>query len=50
MYESVEEIEWGLRRKPLYERQRNAIREMEDKKDGKEQRSSGNAREWNHQV
>lgn len=50
MNESVEEIEWGLRRKPLYERQRNAIREMEDKKDGKEQCSSGNARERNHQV
>ena len=33
MYESVEEIEWGLRRKPLYERQRDAIKEMEDKKE-----------------
>lgn len=42
-------IEWGIRRKPLYERQRNAIREMEDKKN-EQQRSSNNTDERSDQM
>ena len=44
-----EEIEWGIRRKPLYERKRNAIREMEDKK-YEQQRSSDYADKRSDQM
>ena len=44
-----EEIEWGIKRKPLYERQRNALREMEDKKD-EQQRSSSDTNKRSNQM
>lgn len=47
--EDQEVIEWGIRRKPLYERQRNAIIEMEEKKN-EQQHSSGNTDKWSDQV
>lgn len=47
---SHEEVEWGINRKPLYEREREALREMEEMKDGANKCSSGNADEWSNQV
>lgn len=42
----TEIVEWGIRRKSLYERQRNAFRELENMEDdgnGKKQCSSSNS-------
>ena len=47
---SIEEVEWGINRKPLYEREREALREMEEMKDGTNKRSSSNADEWGNQM
>lgn len=44
-----EEIEWGIKRKPLYERQRIAY-EMEEMNDGENKRSSCNAGERSNQM
>ena len=44
-----EEIEWGIKRKPLYERQRDAY-EMEEMKDGENKRSSCYAGERSNQM
>ena len=44
-----EESEWGIKRKPLYERQRIAY-EMEEMNDGENKRSSCNAGERSNQV
>ena len=45
-----ETVEWGIRRKTLYERQRDALREMEEMKDGNKQRSSSETRERSDQM
>ena len=46
-----EEIEWGIKRKPLYERQRNALREMEETKNERNNKCSfSDAGERSYQV